>query len=81
MLGQSDPSGWMGGEPPNALASTVSIYAVVADPDAHHARAAAAGARIVRELADQPYGSREYSARDREGNLCSFGTYDPYATG
>jgi hypothetical protein len=25
------------------------------------------------------YGSREYSARDCEGNLWSFGTYDPYA--
>lgn len=23
--------------------------------------------------------SREYSARDLEGNLWSFGTYDPYA--
>ena len=23
------------------------------------------------------YGSREYSARDLEGNLWSFGTYDP----
>ena len=69
----------MGGEAPNALASTVSIYAVVADPDAHHDRAKAAGAQIVRQLADQPYGSREYSARDLEGNLWSFGTYDPYS--
>jgi hypothetical protein len=25
------------------------------------------------------YGSREYGARDLEGNLWSFGTYDPYA--
>jgi uncharacterized glyoxalase superfamily protein PhnB len=37
------------------------------------------GARIVRELVDENYGSREYSARDLEGNLWSFGTYDPYA--
>jgi uncharacterized glyoxalase superfamily protein PhnB len=80
MFGQYDDGGWMGGEPPNALASTVSIYAVVADPDAHHDRAKAAGAQIVRDLADQPYGSREYSARDLEGNLWSFGTYDPYTT-
>jgi uncharacterized glyoxalase superfamily protein PhnB len=34
-------------------------------------------ATIVRELVDQPYGSREHSARDLEGNLWSFGTYDP----
>lgn len=26
---------------------------------------------------DIVYGSREYSARDIEGNLWSFGTYDP----
>jgi uncharacterized glyoxalase superfamily protein PhnB len=71
--------GWMAGEPPRPLASTVSIYAVVADPDEHCACARAAGADIVRELVDQPYGSRESSARDLEGNLWSFGTYDPYA--
>jgi uncharacterized glyoxalase superfamily protein PhnB len=35
----------------------------------------------VRELEDMPYGSREYSVRDPEGNLWSFGTYDPYAEG
>ncbi len=80
MFGGYDEDGVMGGEPPRPLASTTSIYAVVADPDAHYARANAAGARIVRELADQPYGSREYSARDLEGNLWSFGTYDPYST-
>jgi uncharacterized glyoxalase superfamily protein PhnB len=56
----------------------VTIYAVVTDPDAHYERARAAGAHIVRDLADQPYGSREYGARDLEGNAWSFGTYDPY---
>lgn len=79
MLGQHDGQGWSGGNPPDALASTISIYVAIDDPDAHHDRAAAAGARIVRELVDQPYGSREYSARDIEGNLWSFGTYDPYS--
>jgi uncharacterized glyoxalase superfamily protein PhnB len=64
---------------PDPLASPLSLYVVVGDPDAHHDRAKAAGARIVRELVDQPYGSREYSARDLEGNLWSFGTFDPYA--
>jgi uncharacterized glyoxalase superfamily protein PhnB len=67
-----------GGPPPGAGAGTVSIYAVVPDPDEHYARAKDAGAEIVRELADMPYGSREYGARDLEGNLWSFGTYDPY---
>ena len=34
---------------------------------------AAAGAEIVMELYDTPYGSREYSARDPEGNPFCFG--------
>jgi uncharacterized glyoxalase superfamily protein PhnB len=55
------------------------IYVVVDDPDAHHDRAKAAGATIVMELTDQDYGSREYAAEDREGNIWSFGTYDPFA--
>jgi uncharacterized glyoxalase superfamily protein PhnB len=80
MFGQHDEEGWMGGSAPDALASTVSIYIAVADPDAHHAQAVAAGAKVVRGLQDMDYGSREYSARDLEGNLWSFGTYDPLAT-
>jgi len=80
MLGQYAEAGWLGGESPRPLAGTVSIYVVIDDPDAHHATAAAAGATIVRPLQDTDYGSREYSARDIEGNLWSFGTYDPYVT-
>jgi uncharacterized glyoxalase superfamily protein PhnB len=53
------------------------MYVVIEDADAHYARATAAGAEIVRELEDQDYGSRDYSARDFEGNLWSFGTYRP----
>jgi uncharacterized glyoxalase superfamily protein PhnB len=55
------------------------LYAIVDDPDAHHDRARVAGATIVLELTDQPYGSREYAAEDPEGNVWSFGTYDPFA--
>lgn len=79
MVGEASEEGRMGGEPPRPLASTISLYVVVADPDGHHARATGAGATVVRPLDDMPYGSREYSARDLEGNLWSFGTYDPYA--
>src|SRR4051812_6495699 len=53
------------------------MYVVVEDVDAHYAQAKAAGAEIVRELEEQDYGSRDYSARDFEGNLWSFGTYQP----
>jgi uncharacterized glyoxalase superfamily protein PhnB len=78
MLGQQREDGKLGGETPRALASTISLYITVPDPDAHHATACAAGATVVRELQDTDYGSREYSVRDPEGNLWSFGTYDPY---
>ena len=63
----------------NGAQPPVTIYAVVTDPDAHYTQSRAAGAEVVRELVDQPYGSREYGARDLEGNAWSFGTYDPYA--
>jgi uncharacterized glyoxalase superfamily protein PhnB len=56
-----------------------ALYAVVEDPDAHHDRANAAGAEIVGGLCDQDYGSREYTARDLDGNIWTFGTYDPTA--
>ncbi len=56
---------------------TQSIYIVVEDANAHYERAVEAGAEIVRELEDTPYGSRDYSARDPEGHLWNFGTYRP----
>ena len=57
-----------------------ALYVVVDDPDAHHARAREAGAEVVRALEDTDYGSREYSVRDPEGNVWSFGTYRPGAS-
>jgi len=53
------------------------LYVVVEDADALYAQATGAGAKIYRELEDQDYGSRDFSARDLEGNLWSFGTYAP----
>jgi uncharacterized glyoxalase superfamily protein PhnB len=79
MFGEHAGEGRLAGEAPNALASPISLYVIVDDPDAHHANAASAGANIVRPLVNEDYGSREYSARDLEGNLWSFGTYDPNA--
>ena len=55
------------------------VYVVVDDPDALHERARRAGADVPQELTDQDYGSREFVARDPEGNIWSFGTYDPFA--
>lgn len=53
------------------------IYVSVPDPDAHYERARRAGAEIVMEIYDTGYGSREYAARDPEGNLWCFGSYVP----
>jgi uncharacterized glyoxalase superfamily protein PhnB len=53
------------------------LYLVIEDPDVHHTRAIEAGAELVRDLRDEDYGSRGYTARDPEGNLWSFGTYRP----
>ena len=52
-----------------------AFYVAIDDPDAMHERAVGAGAEIVMELVDQPYGSREFAARDHEGNVWCFGTY------
>ncbi len=56
-----------------------TIYIAVDDVDAHHDRAKAAGAEILMELTDQPYGSRDYIAKDPEGHVWCFGTYWPKA--
>ncbi|MFF4115562.1 VOC family protein [Streptomyces sp. NPDC001714] len=53
------------------------VYIVVDDVDAHHQRALDHGAEILMPPTDQDYGSRDYMARDVEGNIWSFGTYAP----
>lgn len=50
-------------------------YVVTDKPDELCARAEAAGAEIIKELHDTDYGSRDFQARDPEGNRWSFGTY------
>ena len=66
------PAPTRGGEPGHA-----QTYVVVADADAHHDHAKAAGALITMELRDTDYGSRDYAAKDLEGNSWYFGTYRP----
>jgi uncharacterized glyoxalase superfamily protein PhnB len=78
MLGSLDEDGFLGGAPPDPRAGATSIYIAVGDPDAVHASATRAGAEIVRDLSDTGYGSREFSVRDPDGNLWSFGTYNPH---
>ena len=54
-----------------------TVYVAVDEVDALHDTAKAAGAEIVLAPTDQDYGSRDFSARDPEGNIWSFGTYRP----
>lgn len=77
MLGSDKLDAFDFGSPLRVGTNTATIYVVVDDPDAHCARAKAAGAEIVAELKDQDYGSRDYAARDPEGHVWSFGTYRP----
>jgi DNA-binding transcriptional MerR regulator/uncharacterized glyoxalase superfamily protein PhnB len=52
--------------------ATATTAIMVDDVDAHFRHASAEGAEVVYEPVDQPYGYREYSARDPEGGLWSF---------
>ena len=54
---------------------TFGAYVVTDDTDALHERAVRAGAEITRPPFTTDYGSRDFTARDPEGNLWSFGTY------
>ncbi|WP_030815534.1 VOC family protein [Streptomyces sp. NRRL F-2799] len=61
-------------------AGPAGVYVVLddaADVDAHHRRAVEHGVEILMPPTDQDYGSRDYTARDAEGNVWSFGTYAP----
>ncbi len=54
------------------------VYLAVSDPDAHWARARAAGAQVLGDPHDAMGGAmRGYSARDLEGNLWSIGSDRP----
>jgi uncharacterized glyoxalase superfamily protein PhnB len=60
------------------VTATVYIALDSADEvDARFVRVKKAGAKIVRELCDMDYGSREFTIADAEGHIWSFGTYQP----
>jgi uncharacterized glyoxalase superfamily protein PhnB len=60
-----------------AMLGSSWVWAVVADADAHHRRAAAAGARILIEPRSVAHGSRSYRALDLEGHRWTFSTHGP----
>ncbi|HMS14593.1 MAG TPA: MerR family transcriptional regulator [Microthrixaceae bacterium] len=58
---------------PRTLGGASATMAVMVDDvDEHHRHAVEQGADVVYPPVDQPYGFREYSARDPEGGLWSF---------
>jgi uncharacterized glyoxalase superfamily protein PhnB len=84
MLGSDRPGGvrdlygWK--SPAEARGITMCVCVYVADPDSHAARAKAAGATLLSEPHDnEGYPGRGYDARDPEGNVWNFGSYDPWA--
>jgi uncharacterized glyoxalase superfamily protein PhnB len=60
-----------------AHAGTGFIYLAVDDAAASFQLAKRAGASLTSELESREYGGREFSLRDREGNIWSVGEYDP----
>lgn len=65
--------------PVDAGCSTQGTVLVVDAIEAHYERAKAAGAEIVTELTEQPFGGSLYAARDPEGHVWFVGSYDPWA--
>jgi uncharacterized glyoxalase superfamily protein PhnB len=63
--------------PADVGGTTQAVYIAVPDADRAFATAKAAGAEIVMELTDQPYGSRDFICKDPEGHVWCFGTYAP----
>ena len=64
-----------GRSPKDAGSLNASVYMYVADADAHFRRARTAGAEILAEPTDTPWGDRIYCAVDPEGQLWCFATH------
>jgi uncharacterized glyoxalase superfamily protein PhnB len=82
MLGTAGKNAEWPSKSPRELggATTGGLYVVLendAAVDAHFEQARKAGADIIREPRSPEYGGRDYSARDTEGYLWSFGSYRP----
>lgn len=58
--------------------NTQACYIVMEDIDNHYAHVQSTEADIIRELVTQEYGGKDYTCRDCEGNIWSFGTYNPW---
>jgi PhnB protein len=61
--------------PKNLGGVTQLVYVYVDDVETHHAKAAAAGAKILAPPEDQIYGDRNYTLEDPEGHQWTFGQH------
>lgn len=83
MLGSADGEGdyrrWV--QPPARPGDVVhlGLYVVISDVEAHYARARAHGAEVLLPLTAQSYGGSDYTCRDLQGYVWTFGSYDPWA--
>lgn len=53
-------------------------YLIVTDCEAVYAKAKAAGAKILADLEEKPYGGKAFTCADPEGHIWHVGTYDPW---
>ena len=67
----------LGSARPGAHEPGISL--IVKDADAVYQRAMAAGAEIVEEIGDKPYGGRGFVCSDLEGKIFYVVTYNPWA--
>ena len=58
--------------------NTQTPYIIVEKIDEHYKKAVAAGAKILIEIKDEPYGGRGYTCKDIEQYIWNFGSYYPY---
>jgi uncharacterized glyoxalase superfamily protein PhnB len=63
----------------NSSVVTNTIYVVVKDVEGHFRRAEAARATVVTPPTAQDFGGSNYTCRDPEGYLWTFGDYDPWS--
>lgn len=60
---------------------THSVSLISSDVDGVYARVKAAGAEMVFDLEEKPYGGKGFTCRDPEGYLWHVGAYDPWEYG
>ncbi|HUR48551.1 MAG TPA: glyoxalase superfamily protein [Acidimicrobiales bacterium] len=50
------------------------VFVIIDEVDAYFEKVKAAGAQVVFEIGDRPYGMRDFMVADPDGNRLSFGT-------